>query len=213
MLHNVPTWHNVPSTTRILWVGDLQQRRNAETRDQIVTVALALFTERGFGQVTMEDIAQAAGVSRRTAYRRFPTKDRIVLEVTKRWLAVWDAVVAAQPDAPPRVVAEAAGLAVARHIEAHRADVLAAYAALAESPTLTQAGAAVNEAWIARIVALLRQEPERLPGSMPYVIAGAYLGAIDAMMAHWVAGNGRGSVVRETQAIFDRLRPIWPAAG
>jgi hypothetical protein len=45
---------------------------------------------------------------------------------------------------------------------------------------------------------------------MPYVIAGAYLGAIDAMMAHWVAGNGRGSVLRETQAIFDRLRPIWP---
>jgi AcrR family transcriptional regulator len=191
-------------------MGNLQQRRNAETSDQIVAAALVLFAERGFGQVTMEEIAQAAGVSRRTAYRRFPTKDRIVLEVPKRWLAVWDAAVAAHPEAPPQVVAEAAGLAVARHIEAHRTDVLVAYAALAESPSLNQAGAAVNESWIERVVALLRREPARLPGSTPYVIAGAYLGAIDAMMAHWVNGNGRGSVVRETQAIFDRLRPIWP---
>jgi AcrR family transcriptional regulator len=191
-------------------MADLQRRRDAETRDDIVAAALTLFHDKGFGQVTMEDIAQAAGVSRRTVYRRFPTKDHIVLQVAKRWLAVWDAAVVTLPTAPTLVIAEAACLAVARHIDAHRSEVLTAYAALAESPTLTSVGSA-NDAWIARIVELLRREPTRLPGSTPFVIAGAYLGAIDAMMARWVDGGGRGSVVRETKALLDRLRPIWPA--
>ncbi len=191
-------------------MAELQQRRNAGTRDDIVAAALALFDKHGFGQVTMEDIAQAAGVSRRTVYRRFPTKDHIVLEVPKRWLAVWDAAVAEFAKAPPIAAAEASCLAVARHIDAHRFEVLTAYAALDESPTLASAGAATNE-WIERIVGLLRREPTRLPGSAPYVIAGSYLGAIDAMMTRWVKGGGRGSVLRETRALLERLRPIWPA--
>jgi AcrR family transcriptional regulator len=191
-------------------MATLQQRRHEATKDDIVAAALALFDRHGFARVTMEDIARAAGVSRRTVYRRFPTKDHIVVQVPKRWLAVWDAAVAALPDVPPIVVAESAGLAVARYIDAHRSDVLTAYAALAESPTLASAGAAANEQWIERMVRLLRQPPVRLPGSTPYVIAGAYLGAIDAMMAHWVKGNGRGSVFRETKLLLDRLRPIWP---
>jgi hypothetical protein len=90
-------------------------------------------------------------------------------------------------------------------------DVLTAYAALEESPTLAAASAANDTEWIERIVTLLRREPVSLRGSTPFVIAGAYLGAIDAMMAAWVKGGGRGSVLRETKALFDRLRPIWPA--
>jgi AcrR family transcriptional regulator len=89
-------------------MAELQARRHAETKDDIVAAALTLFDEYGFGQVTMEDIAQAAGVSRRTVYRRFPTKDHIVLAVPKRWLAAWDAAVAALPDAAPIDVGEAA---------------------------------------------------------------------------------------------------------
>jgi AcrR family transcriptional regulator len=192
-------------------VAQLQQRRHAETRDDVVAAALALFSDKGFGQVTMEDIAQAAGVSRRTVYRRFPTKDHLLLEVPKRWMATWDAAVAELPEAPPIVVAETACLAVARYIDTHRFEVLTAHAALAESSTLASAGAATAE-WTERVVELLRREPVRLPGSTAYVIAGAYLGAIDAMMRQWVRAGGRGSVLRETRALFDRLRPIWPAA-
>jgi AcrR family transcriptional regulator len=191
-------------------VTGLHERRHAETRDGVVAAALALFHAEGFGQVTMEHIARAAGVSRRTVYRRFPTKEHIVLEVPKRWLAVWDAAVAERPGARPIEVAEAASLAVARHIDANRSDVLAAYAALAESPALSSTGAA-NDAWIARIVALLRREPGRLSPATQHVIAGAYLGAIDGMMSQWVRTGGRGSVYRSTRALLDRLRPIWPA--
>jgi AcrR family transcriptional regulator len=193
-------------------MAGLQARRDAQTRDDIVAAALALFHDKGFGPTTMEDIAQAAGVSRRTVYRRFPTKDHIVIQVPTRWLTVWDDAVAERPEAPPLVVAEAGCLAVARYIDAHRTDVLTAYTALAESPTLAAAAATANQEWIDRVVALLRREAARLPGSTPYLIAGAYLGAIDAMMIQWVTRDGRGSVLRQTKALLNRLRPIWPSA-
>ena len=175
-----------------------------------MAAAFALFRATGFGQVTMEDIAKAAGVSRRTVYRRFPTKEHIVLEVPKRWLAVWDAAVAEHHDERPVEIAETACLAVARHIDTHRDEVLAAYASLAESPALSSAAAA-NDAWIERVVALLRRERVRLSASTLHIIAGAYLGAIDGMMSQWLKAGGRGSVHRATRTLLERLRPIRPA--
>ncbi|MEZ4298715.1 MAG: TetR family transcriptional regulator [Polyangiaceae bacterium] len=43
-------------------------------------VALQLFEERGFDQVTMNQIAEAASVSRRTLFRLFPSKSDLVWE-------------------------------------------------------------------------------------------------------------------------------------
>ncbi|EAR24591.1 transcriptional regulator, TetR family protein [marine actinobacterium PHSC20C1] len=45
---------------------------------EIGMIALHLFVERGLDNVTMEDVAVAAGISRRTLFRVFPTKASIV---------------------------------------------------------------------------------------------------------------------------------------
>ncbi|SSC23851.1 DNA-binding HTH domain, TetR-type, partial [Klenkia terrae] len=49
-----------------------QQRRDSWAAVQ--AAALALVSERGFDAVTVEDVAVAAGVSRRTFFNHFPTK-------------------------------------------------------------------------------------------------------------------------------------------
>jgi AcrR family transcriptional regulator len=50
----------------------------------VLSVSSALFAERGYYAVAMEEIAAAADVSRATLYRYFSTKDRILAELTRR---------------------------------------------------------------------------------------------------------------------------------
>jgi mycofactocin system transcriptional regulator len=48
------------------------------THEQIEAVALGLFTEAGFEETTVEEIAAAVGVGRRTIFRYFPSKNDMV---------------------------------------------------------------------------------------------------------------------------------------
>jgi AraC-like DNA-binding protein len=56
-------------------VVELQSKRSEMMTIEIETIALGLFEERGFKEVTVEDIASAARISVRTFYRYFPSKE------------------------------------------------------------------------------------------------------------------------------------------
>lgn len=54
------------------------------SRDAIVDAAGRLFLERGFGAVSMDELAEAAGVARRTLYNQFASKEEIFREMLLR---------------------------------------------------------------------------------------------------------------------------------
>lgn len=57
----------------------LRETKADRTRRQLVAVAVELFFEQGFDQVTMEQIAAEAEVGTSTLYRYFPSKDLLLL--------------------------------------------------------------------------------------------------------------------------------------
>src|SRR5258707_514353 len=58
-------------------------RRNG-SREAIVAAAERLFLERGFGAVSMDELASAAGVARPTLYNQFASKEEIFREMLLR---------------------------------------------------------------------------------------------------------------------------------
>ena len=58
--------------------------KSIETRQRIVTTALALFESKGYSESTMRDIAKEAGVSLGLTYRYFSRKEELVLALYER---------------------------------------------------------------------------------------------------------------------------------
>src|SRR3954454_14163508 len=65
-----PSDYAVPAT--------LQARKQLLVRDAIWDTATDLFTDKGFDATTVDDIAQAAGVSRRSFFRYFSSKSDLM---------------------------------------------------------------------------------------------------------------------------------------
>jgi AcrR family transcriptional regulator len=58
----------------------LRDRKAKETRDRIARTALELFISRGYVETTLDQIAEAADVGRRTIFDHFPSKEAILFD-------------------------------------------------------------------------------------------------------------------------------------
>ena len=71
----------------------LREFKKQRTRQAIADTALRLFVERGFERVTVAEVAEAAGVSEKTVFNYFPTKEDLFFdEVEEREAALVAAI-------------------------------------------------------------------------------------------------------------------------
>ncbi len=58
-------------------------KSDVDTKQRILLEAQALFFRLGFSQVTMDETAERLGMSKKTVYRFFPSKEDLLQEVTR----------------------------------------------------------------------------------------------------------------------------------
>lgn len=69
---------------------NLHEQRRRATREALRRAALASFADKGFANVTVTELAREAGVTERTFFRHFPTKEAVLFqdyETQVEWLA------------------------------------------------------------------------------------------------------------------------------
>src|ERR1700757_1882117 len=69
---------------------NLHKLRRSKTHEALRQAALKKFASDGFGNVTVEQLAQEAGVTERTFFRHFPTKEAVLFQdydTQLEWLA------------------------------------------------------------------------------------------------------------------------------
>ena len=77
----------------------LRDLKKQQTRTAIADTALRLFMKRGFDHVTVAEVAEAAGVSEKTVFNYFPSKEDLFFdEVDEREAALVKAVRERGPD-------------------------------------------------------------------------------------------------------------------
>jgi AcrR family transcriptional regulator len=100
----------------------LRARKRQQTRERLTRAAMALFLERGFEATTLDDIAAAADVSRRSFFHYFASKEDVVFTWQEELSAALVAAVAARPATESMLTAaENAISAMVRQVDANEA--------------------------------------------------------------------------------------------
>ncbi len=72
----------------------LHGRRRQQTRGEIIRAAFELFGRHGYEEVSMDSVAEAAGVSRATLFNYFPQKELILREIAAARVAKLKSILA-----------------------------------------------------------------------------------------------------------------------
>ena len=180
-------------------------RRRSTNQDHIAGVALDLFATYGFGQVSVDDVAVAAGIARRTLFRYYSSKNAIpwgdfdshlqhfaaLLDNTDPVLPVRDALRAALLDFNTFDESEAA-----RHRQRMRV--------ILQTEELQAYSMTMYAGWrdvVARFVA--RRTGCRSKDLVPQTIAWQMLGVALAAYEHWLGEGDGAASVSLRQALAD----------
>ena len=136
----------------------LRDRRKRRTAEAIVAAALELFAERGFERTTVDQIAAAADISRRTFFRYFADKEELFFAEDERLLDVLGETLDDAPTGEPVLdLARRATRALAARSVADPERRLARERLIAATPALQARRLAKNLRWEQAITARLRE--------------------------------------------------------
>ncbi|MET3545296.1 AcrR family transcriptional regulator [Paenibacillus favisporus] len=78
----------------------LRDQKKKSTRENITRNAIQMFKEKGYDNVTVEEIAAACGIAKGTFFNYFPKKEHVLLYVADSYAGLMDDIVARHQDGP-----------------------------------------------------------------------------------------------------------------
>lgn len=204
-----------PSTTRAPR-GRRSKRPSGDDREQaILATAERLLEQRAFADVSVDDLAKGAGLSRPTFYFYFKSKEAVLLSLLEPMIVRADAEFddAAQrlPADPSRVWRDAID-AFFTAFSSHRAVALAGAEALATSAEIRALWSGFMQKWIDQTAAMI--SAERARGAAPETIPAADLAtSLNQMNERTMRAtlSAEQPAVSEDEVV-DTLTHIWVAS-
>jgi AcrR family transcriptional regulator len=191
------------------FMGDMPNRRDENRRrtgERIYAAAMALYQQHGFENVTVNMIAEAAGVSVPTFYAHYSSKELMLMPLPSREEIT--AVLAPQPaDLPPTKRASNAIFSWLELINRHqREPVLERWQIIASTPGLRLRTAEFERTTAAVVLEALSEEKgEEMP---PAVVVGinALMSAYTQILLRWADGKGSRDLLDIGDEVLEELR-------
>jgi AcrR family transcriptional regulator len=178
-----------------------------------ISAATTLAYEELGPAATFDDIAERAGLSRRTLFRYVDSKEELLFIHPMMWLDIFDEAVAEVASEPLRHRISYASRRISEHIDSDPSTVRRAMAAALTDPSaMARGNAAANQRWIQRVTTEIRGDavdPET--AFKASVLGSAIMGVIDAALGQWFGSDETTSLADLVEQGLDYLAPILDA--
>jgi AcrR family transcriptional regulator len=191
---------------------DLRSRARESIRVQIGTVAWNLFAQRGFDEVTANEVAKAAGISRATFFRYFGSKEEAVFAAQEALGSEIAVALSARPAGEDAWAAlrQAFDAAIGSYAS-DRAGALARLRLTRETPALRAHQLERQVQWRRMIGGALATRLGIDPLDLEVqALVGAALSALDTAATHWGECEGCGDLIEFLDTAFDALEGPHP---
>jgi len=181
-------------------------RPASTTRQDVARVALDLFARQGYDETTVDEIAAAVGISRRTFFRYYESKPEVVWGEFDAELGRLRDRLAEAPDGEPMMDVLRRSVMATNRFGAGELDELRIRMVLIGSvPTLVAHSAVRYEEWCEVVAAFAASRLGGVPDELgPQTVARAALGAAMAAFACW-ARHGSDDLVEDVDQAFRLL--------
>ncbi len=185
-------------------VANLREQLKTTTRQELTRIGLALFLQQGFANTTIDQIVAPVGLSKRTFFRYFDTKEDLVFEWQTQMAPALVLELNSRPneEAPFKAVSETLFSLLTR-VNENPELAFALTRLLKETPSLARTDMEKRMVWEEVLTAALivRVRSKAMTRLKARIIVGMAMTAWTAALDEWYASGGKA-----------KLRPIMGKA-
>lgn len=184
------------------------ERKKKSAREPLVAAAQHLFQKKGFENVTVAEIAEAAGVTSRTFFRHFSTKEEVLFADHQESVALVEQELdASGPGRPIVEIVRSAVSEIMRRFDDDPERSLERWQLERSSPSVEAYAMWVTQDWVRTIT---KDVAERLAvdpvdDPRPHLLASLANMAARLSIDTWVEREGEGSVRALALQFFDLM--------